>query len=119
MHSQRNGDRPLLVLTTNEPSVDYYFGSSRHATGQTFAPNIQSIEPWSLGERPEKFLDGVVAYAKAENRDLWVVITEPGLQEKDFDGRADAYFRSHFRQVRRLPNWTGPKDMVIVVYHLE
>jgi hypothetical protein len=119
VHSRLNGERDLFVLTTSEPCIDYYFESGRHATGRKFDVYIESIEPWSLGNHPEKFLSEVVARARAKNKDLWVVVTEPGLEEKDFDGRADVFLRNNFHQVRRLPNWTGPKDMVIVVYHLE
>ena len=48
-----------------------------------------------------------------------VVLTEPELQEWDRGPRtADAFLRRHLRQARRLPNWTGPKDMTVLIYHL-
>jgi hypothetical protein len=117
IHSRLNADRDIRVLTTNSPSVSYYFDSVRHATVKSFDVSIVSIEPWSLGDRPEKYFRDMIELAEAEDKDLWLIVTEPGIEEKDYDGRADVFLRNNFYQVRRLPNWTGPKDMVVVVYH--
>ena len=36
----------------------------------------------------------------------------------DPSGGADGRLRQEFQQVLRLPNWTGPKDMTVLVYRL-
>ena len=46
------------------------------------------------------------------------MLTEPEFEEMDHGGVLDIYLRDHFLQSRRFPNWTGPKDMTVLVYRL-
>ena len=121
LHAKLGGDRDLVVLTTNGPSVAYYF-DPEHARGgvlDTERVQVLSIESWDLDGNPEAFLQGIVNRVREQGKDLWVVLTMPELQEKDKQVRVDVYLRSRFKQVRRLPSWTGPKDMVVLIYHLD
>ena len=113
-------DRELRVLTTNESSVKYYI--DRMSKG-TVDPNslVQSIEDFEMARHggPASFLQKRIDEAKSLNHDLWVILTEPVLDEKDDEAKADIFLRANFHQLRRLPNWTGPKDMVLLIYYLE
>ena len=84
-------------------------------------PGVESLEDYesSLGKNPERYLRSVIENAESHKLDLWVIVTEPELWEKDTDHRANTFLRENFRQILRLENWTGPKDMVILIYHLE
>ena len=101
--------------------MNYYFDSARHGVPMPVRPIVEPIEDYesSMGKDPQAYLRGVIKDAKRLNRDLWVVITEPELWEKDPGKRSDTFLRENFRHVRRLPNWVGPKDMVILIYHLQ
>ena len=119
-HSRLQQQTEVCILTTNGPSVRYYldpvrFGSPSLRDGTI---HIETIEKWHLGDNPEAYLDRVILAAKTRGQDIWAILTEPVLDEKDKDGRADVYFREQFHQVRRLPNWSGPRDMVVLIYHM-
>jgi len=108
------------VLTTNGPSMKYYLQPSRLSTDT----RETGIEIWPIGEDVfehaggVQFLQDQVAVARERGLQLFVVWTEPELNEWDRGGITDSYVRRHFFQRRRYPNWTGPKDMTVLVYEL-
>lgn len=112
-----------IVLTSNEPSMlfylhpEFFWGASREAGNI----EVWSIERW--GEYGVDLLGGGVGYmdfwrdqAEVSGRQLFVVITEPELAEKDSDGVIAGWLRENARQADRLPCWSGPKDMTVFVY---
>ncbi len=115
--------RPVHLLTVNEPCMKYYLDPVRFKnTGQGNARfQIISMEQWDMyrqGTNPVQYLEEHLAIARKFKQDVWVVVTEPELYEKDRSDRADTFFRTRMHQVRRLPNWTGPRDMVVLIYTL-
>ena len=116
-------DRPgetKRVITTNQPSLGYYLDP--HAfTGPpaTGAFKVEVLADYMLHDGGERLLEQKVSAARADGVELYVVVTEPELYEMDPRGEVDAYLRSHFKQVRWLPNWTGPKDMNVLIYYLD
>jgi hypothetical protein len=119
-HSRLRGEDKIRILTTNGPSVEYYVDPTRYG-GTTLGGGTVRVEPlvgWRL-KSPEVYLGELLQRARKDGEDLWVILTEPELEEMDTNGRANVFFRRRgFEQERRLPNWTGPKDMVVLVYHL-
>ncbi len=117
-HAPHTGKSRVRVLTTNGPSLRYYFDPVYYASPKrrSSTVKIRPLVPWTLKKGPEAAIDKAAARAKANGESLWVVVTEPELEEMDLDGRANENFRRNFRQRRRLPNWTGPKDMTLLVY---
>ncbi|MCA8956361.1 MAG: glycosyltransferase family 39 protein [Planctomycetes bacterium] len=111
--------RELVVITTNGPSIRYYLDPGRYLDRRDQRTTyVRTIEDWNVLEGRIDYLAGIVATARKNKQDLWVVLTEPELDEKDRHSRLDVFIRQNFLQVRRLPNWTGPKDMVVLIYHL-
>ena len=121
-HAPATGRERIRILTTNGPSLRYYVDpegfSSRRQRNNTVRVRAVSIYSW-IQSAPEVFLDQEIAEADVHQESLWAVVTEPELEEMDRDARANAFFRKRFRQVRRLPNWTGPKDMTVLVYRYD
>lgn len=118
----RLGQDKITLLTTNEPSMSYY-ADARRLGKDRLEVRLEALTSWRIRgieehpERtPENFIQGLAAAAAAEGRGFWVVVGEAVLDEQDLNGRAKAFLRRNFAQVRRLPNWTGPKDMVLMVY---
>jgi len=121
-HAPATGRERIRILTTNRPSLRYYvdpaeFNATRQRNG-TVSVRAVSIYSW-IKSTPEEFLQRQIDKAEARKESLWAVLTEPELEEMDRDGRANAFFRKRFRQMRRLPNWTGPKDMTVLVYRYD
>ena len=117
-----SGRTHTRILTTNGPSVRYYVDPSDFRSDKQRGNTIRviGISLYNLGRStPEEFLSEQIRLAKAQDENLWVIVTEPELEEMDIDGRANAFFRRQFRQIRRLPNWTGPKDMDVLVYYYD
>jgi hypothetical protein len=128
------GDR--LVLTTNGPSLCYYLDPEHMQPDQSRVVRqmvvwkqkvpelevgdergrLRPVREISLPEDPVGYLRYFMALAEAEDRRFYVVLTEPELDEMDPSGRFDRYLRTQFHQVLRLPVWTGPKDMEVLVY---
>jgi len=139
-YSSQHGDRPnwraardwidrhagpqRFVLTTNGPSMCYYLDPEHMLPNESavveqivaFEP-VDAKDPW-LQADPEGYLDAYVARARHEGRTMYVVVTQPELDEMDPTGLFDRHLRRTFRQVLRLPVWTGPKDMEVLVYEL-
>jgi hypothetical protein len=116
-----SGDRKRII-TTNGPSMRYYLDPMGFWKPGS---NPRSIEVLALADfiveeagGGSEFMRDHVARARAEGVDLFVVLTEPEFEEMDPGGVMNAYLRERFLQKRRLPNWTGPKDMTVLVYHL-
>lgn len=121
-HAPETGKDDTRILTTNGPSIRYYVDSSnffaKRQRGETISVRAISIYSW-MKRSPESFLEEEIENADRNRESLWAVVTEPELEEMDRDGRGNVFFRKRFRQVRRLPNWTGPKDMCVLVYYYD
>jgi hypothetical protein len=115
---EREPGQARLVLTTNGPSMRYYLDPE--SLKRAHSAVVEEILDWEIAEKgsPEQYLDAFVARARAEGLALYVVLTEPELAEMEPTHRLDRHLRTHFRQVRRFPVWTGPKDMTVLVYEL-
>ena len=115
-----------LVLTTNAPSLRYYFLTDMvgNPVRGSKGIRVRGLEEWDRRKDPATgtFIPGdqhireTIAQCQAEQTTLFVVVTEPELFEKDRDGRMRDFVRSELPQVRWYPNWTGPKDMCVLVY---
>jgi hypothetical protein len=128
----RHGDRPRwrtaaayiekygspedIVMSTNEPSMEWYLNPVR--------PLRTVVTP--TGER-RKVVHVLASWTHADlvtwcqsadekGHRVWVVLEEPTLHSYDPSRRWDRWLRENFQQVLRLPNWTGPKDMTLLVY---
>ncbi|MEZ5962881.1 MAG: hypothetical protein R3F56_03450 [Planctomycetota bacterium] len=120
----RRGDAQGFVLTTNGPSMCYYLDPEHMLPNEStvvkqivaFKPDDPD-EPW-MAEDPAGYLDTYVERCRSEGKTLYVVLTEPELHQMDPTGRFEHHLRATFRQVLRLPVWTGPKDMEVFVYEL-
>ena len=98
--------RPDLRLALDEPASDFS-EETRASWDATFAV----IDRLPEDERTGAFMQAQVAEARKKGIRLFVVWTEPELDEWDRGSLVDTYVRRHFLQQRRYPNWTGPKDM--------
>ncbi|PIE23562.1 MAG: hypothetical protein CSA62_06905 [Planctomycetota bacterium] len=109
-----------LVASTNVPCIEWYLNPSdpKVVTGvrQPDGRHVHGITDWSL-ERGD--LPLWVREADASGARVWVVTTQPLFQEMDPQKVWDTWLRARFQQVRRLPNWVGPKDMTVFVYRYE
>jgi len=136
---ERDVGSQKLVLTTNAPSMCYYLDPEHMqpdesawvvqivgwdmSTASADNPGSSDPEPPRHNARltaatPEQYLDMFVDEARARQARLYVVVTEPELAEMDPSGRFNRRLRSRLHQVLRLPVWTGPKDMEVLVYEL-
>ena len=116
-------ERPARILTTNLPTLVYYFapefwgqpGPDRQFTGDF---QVMSIEVWDVAGAggPEPYLRSVMAAAERDGVQLYVMVTEPELHEKDPSGTLEAVLRREFRQVKSYPAWVGPKDQTVFLY---
>jgi hypothetical protein len=130
---EREPGRNRLVLTTNGPSLCYYLDPENMQPDRSQV--VKQIVEWkqdveevlvagqpvtkvSLTDDPVGYLEYFIALAKRDRRQLFVALTEPELAEMDPSGRCNQYLRNELRQVLRLPVWTGPKDMEVLVYEL-
>ena len=120
-HTRLHPRRDLVVVTTNGPSVRYYLDAEAYGNPRAHPQRVEvkTIEEWDVQASHVGYLESLVFEARKENQDLWVIVTEPELDEKDSNSQLDVFLRWNLRQVRRLPNWTGPKDMVVLIYHLQ
>lgn len=107
------------VLTTNQPSLSYYL-NPMDFTGRSFAGSFEvvGLAKYKLQGSPTAFFEEHIASSRKSGVELYVAISEPELDEMEPRGVADAFLREHFLQVRRLPNWNGPKDMTVLIYWL-
>jgi len=107
------------ILTTNGPTLDYYFAPIDHKVEGS--PEVLALADFLIEQAGggEKFMEQQVNKARADGVRLFVVLTEPELDEMDYGGFMDSWVRRNFYQLRRFPNWTGPKDMTVLVYSLD
>lgn len=121
------GGPRIRILTTNEPSMIYY-----RDRGAPLARLVgREVELGALtdfnlldgphllrddGTRWANLLEKEVHEARARGLTLYVIITEPELHEMDPGGRHNSYLRGHMLQIQGYANWTGPKDMCVLVY---
>ncbi len=127
----RHGDRPRwreaaayiethgspndIVASTNEPSMEWYLNPSNplrkrwDALGEKKV--VEVVADWTLGR-----FDEWKAQADKHGFNVWVVLTEPVLDLNNPSKDRDVWLRQNFHQVLRLENWTGPKDMTVLVY---
>lgn len=112
----RQGGPRIRILTTNEPSMLYY-RDRRPRLARLFGRDIEleALTDFGFVDEPD-MLEQQMADAREQGRTLYVIVTEPELQEMDPGGRNNSYLRGHMLQVQRYANWTGPKDMCVLVY---
>ena len=117
---QRNGTPEDFVASTNEPSLEWYLNPVRPLQ-ETYVGTgakkkvVQLLASWTLDD-----LEKWKKNADKERTRVWIVLTEPMLEglargRRKFEER-NSWIREHCRQVLRLQNWVGPKDMTIFVY---
>ncbi|MGE3171652.1 MAG: glycosyltransferase family 39 protein [Planctomycetota bacterium] len=125
------GNRPVLVCTSNEPTLLYYMRPNYHrgheeATAERDA-TVYGIETqWVYGTGlPEHaswnghtYFRGVTWTARQQGRELFVVASLPELAEKDRDGTLRQALREQFELVQLLPCWIGPKDASVYVWRV-
>ena len=116
--AERRG--PITVLSSNIPSSEYYLDRSAfYGRGD---PDIEvrgfSNEAIEAAGGGAAFFARAVERARLDGRELWVTVTMPELGEWDRDGTVDQALREGAFQVLRLPCWTGPKDMTVLVYRV-
>ncbi|HHI81484.1 MAG TPA: glycosyltransferase family 39 protein [Planctomycetes bacterium] len=108
------------IVSTNQPSMEWYLNPSEPQIGITSAG-------WSQGYRRVDLLASWTvtdlkkwkAEAEKKGTRIFVALTSPVLLEADPKKVWDTWIRSHFHQIRRLPNWVGPKDMTILIYRYD
>lgn len=109
------------VLTTNDPSMRYYCDPLSFA-GEDSLSSIDvvgmSMDKFVTAGGGSAFMTSQITSARESESQLYIVLTEPELDEWDRGGILDGYIRSRFLQRRRFPCWTGPKDMTVLVYLL-
>ena len=131
--TQQHGDRPQWreaaeyvrrqaggkrVLTSNEPSMKFYLDPGRFwGEAQPGDPEIVALGKWALKDGAA-FWEAHVQEARAQGQNVWVVVTQPELDEMDRGFGSDEWLRRNMLQVKRFANWTGPKDMTVLVYEL-
>ena len=113
----RTGEEPF-ILTTNEPTMNFYLRPDFYRGGHSGMPPILSIVDFNVQERGggAAFMRHILAETERQNRTLFVLITEPELEEQDVDGSVATYLRQRLHQIARFPNWVGPKDQTITIY---
>ena len=124
---------PYRVLTSDLPTLRFYLDPEEFLDerGRSDVMLVQLVnwEPegdgpyLSLRPTPTLTTSGAalreqIVQARAAKQALYVVLTEPELFENDPERSFDGVLRKEFRQVLRLPNWTGPKDMTVLLYVL-
>ena len=111
-------DPDLLILSTNGPTMNYYFRPDHYRGGDPGPPPIHSIVDFEIEQKGggAAFMKYILAEAERQNRTLFIILTEPELKEQDRDETLAQYLRQHFHQVARFPNWVGPKDQTVTVY---
>lgn len=119
IYIDRNGSPEDVVASNNEPCMEWYlnprqpFHLKRSPSGKK-RKVIEVLGPWS-----HKDLEKWVEQADREGHRVWVVITEPTLHLNDPEKKWDRWLRDNLKQALRLPNWTGPKDMTVLVYRYD
>ena len=82
----------------------------------------ETIAVWKLQEegvvKAEAYLQRHMALAEEWGEELYILFTQPELEEMDKDGTALIWIRNHLHVVKVFRNWNGPKDMIVHVYHL-
>ncbi len=111
--------RSDFIASSNQPSLEWYLNPNDPQLGilQVQHPGrrrVEQLADWKLDRLPEWTMR-----AEAEGTRVWLVLTEPEFYEWDRDKRWDTWIRARFHQVKRLPNWTGPKDMTILIYRFD
>ncbi len=107
------------IASTNQPSMEWYLNPNDPQLGVLAIRNpgrrrVEQLADWTLPNLPRW-----VEEAKADGKRVWLVITEPEFYEWDRSKRWDTWVRARFHQVKRLPNWNGPKDMTILVFRFD
>ena len=111
---------PKIVLTTNQPGVDYYLRREVFSGVEVLDPEVVSIESWDInragGGKP--YMQLLLERALEGERRLYVTLTEPELHEKDPGGGLIGWVHRNGHLMQRYPAWTGPKDMTVFVYEV-
>jgi hypothetical protein len=123
VHIQRtNTTGRMLVLTINEPTMQFYlrrwhyseFGKADPYPGR----EVVSLETSNMARQggAAAYFDELRSRAQAEQKELYAVVTLPELREKDPDGKLEESLREHLELQAVFPIWVGPKDETIYVY---
>ncbi len=119
---QHQSKTPVYLLTTNQPGMQFYMCPEKF-WGEPNRKNLKivSIEASRIQESggPEPYIEEQFVKAKRMGATIYCILTEPELMEKDPTGGLNRWMRESGRQVLRLPGWTGPKDMVVLVYKMD
>ncbi|MEQ1630935.1 MAG: glycosyltransferase family 39 protein [Planctomycetota bacterium] len=115
-------DGPVLVLTVNEPTLQFYLRRWHYAPDRAEPADSQrevvSIETHLLanaGGAPEWF-ESMRKRSRESKKPLYAVVSVPELREKDPDSRLQHAFHTEMELIAVFPNWVGPKDETIFVY---
>ncbi len=126
----RQSPGPLWVVTTNGPSLVYYLdrdGLGRWHGDDHLPPrghserlaSVLALDRWSFKELGgANYLELAIEHSKRAEVTLWVVVSEPELEQMPGGRTFGDAVRQRMLQVRYLPNWNGPKDMSVLVYRL-
>ncbi|GEM_PF-1753872 len=108
------------IVATNQPSMEWYLnpsqpqiGAQRKRGSEGFR-RVNLLASWTL-----KDLEKWRMEAEKKKHRIFIALTSPVLLEADPQKVWDTWIRSHFHQIRRLPNWEGPKDMTILIYRFD
>ena len=108
----------LNVLTTNDPTLNYYLRRNHYRGTDDSDTRIEPILKWKVVEAGggQSWMHHQCAEADQEGRTLVVVLTLPELREIDRDRSIAEYLRNHFEPCCTFPVWVGPKDQTVYVY---
>ncbi len=116
------GEMPMLLLTVNEPTMQFYL-RPWHYRSATMPPRearteVVSIETYALAQRggAQAWFQAMKERAAALELPLYVAFTLPELREKDPDRRLERLVQTEMELLCVLPVWVGPKDETIFVY---
>ncbi len=120
-HIQRdNQSGRMLVLTVNEPTMQFYL-RKEHYSGRADAyperevRSVETSEMARFGGASTYFIE-LRNRARAEQKEFYVAITLPELREKDPDGQLEQAVRENLALEAVFPIWVGPKDETIYLY---
>ena len=113
---------PVMVLTINEPTVQFYLRRWHYAPDKAAPADAQreviSIETQDManaGGAPDWFA-AVSSRSLANRQPLYAILTMPELREKDPDRRLQRTIHTEMDLIAVFPIWVGPKDETIFVY---
>lgn len=117
-------DKRMVVLTVNEPTMQFYLRRWHYAPERA-SPEDAACEVVDIQTKRMSDAGGAVAWfeaqrerAAAAGKPIFAVLTLPELREKDPDQRLEHEIRTQMELVHVLQVLVGPKDETIYVYKL-